>query len=309
MNPKNLHSFMKVVEFGTFNRAAAQLRITQPALSRRISSLEAELNVELFDRHGHGVTLTDSGLVLKDHAASLLRHLDQVRTEIKSRSSVPSGSLSVGLPAPFRSILSGTLVPTYCLEYPQVKLHVSESTPRAILELLLNGLVEIGVVSREEPLAGLIAEPFLTEQLFLVGAPSSSLQLDQPVDPKRLADLQLVQAEWPSAVRSLIGRFSSDHGFTVTYNVEVDSSHLMVDVAASGHSFTVLPYSAIWEQVQSGRVCAAPLSSLKLEWVIARPMERHMSIAAQRFAEALRLMTGDKTASGEWLGASYHVAG
>jgi len=52
------------------------------------------------------------------------------------------------------------------------------------------------------------------------------------------------------------------------------------------YSFTALPYSATWEQVQSGRVCAAPLSSLEVEWVIACPMERHISLAAQRFAEA-----------------------
>jgi LysR family nitrogen assimilation transcriptional regulator len=305
MNPKNLHSFMKVVEFGTFNRAAAQLRITQPALSRRIGSLEDELKTKLFDRHGHGVTLTDAGMVLRDHAHGLLRHLEQVRAELMCRASTPSGSLSVGLPAPFRTIVSSTLVPAFCLEHPQVKLHVFENTPLLIFNLLQAGSLELGVISSEEPLSGLTCEPFLTERLFLAGAPQHGLRLDRPVPASRLPELPLVQAVLPSAVRTMLARYFSGKGQTLNYNVEVDSYHLMIDVAASGHSFTVLPYSAIREQVQAGRICAAPLTQLNMEWVIARPAERQISIAARRFGEALRSLTQKEVQSGRWLSAKY----
>lgn len=305
MNPKNLQSFMKVVEFGTFNRAAAQLHITQPALSRRIGSLEDEVKAKLFDRRGQGVTLTDAGVALRDHAEGLLRHIEQVRLEMTSRATTPSGSLSVGLPAPFRTIISNTLVPAFCLDYPQVKLHVFENTPHLILNMLFAGSLEVGVISREEPTPGLTCEPFVTEQLFLAGAPHHRLKLDRSVSASRLAELPLVQAVRPSAVRTLLARYASEKGLTFNYNVEVDSIHLMIDVAASGHSFTALPYSAIREQVRAGRICAAPLTHLSIEWAIARPMERQISLASRRFEESLRAVAQKEVQSGQWLTARY----
>lgn len=308
MNPKNLHSFMKVVEFGTFNRAASQLHITQPALSRRIGSLEDEVKTKLFDRSGHGVTLTDAGMVLRDHADGLLRHLEQVRLELTSRASTPSGSLSVGLPAPFRTIVSKTLVPSFCLDYPQVKLHVFENMPNLILSLLLAGSLELGVISGEEPLAGLTCEVLLTEGLFLVGALEHGLRLDRPVPASRLAEIPLVQAVVPSAIRTLLARHFAKKGLILNYKVEVDSIHLMIDVAASGHSFTVLPYSAIREQLDAGRICAAPLKQLTIQWLIARPIERQISIASRRFSEALRRVVEKEVQSGRWLTAQYRQA-
>ncbi|HYF20242.1 MAG TPA: LysR family transcriptional regulator [Ramlibacter sp.] len=305
MNPKNLQSFMKVVEFGTFNRAAAQLHITQPALSRRIGALEDEVKTKLFDRRGQGVTLTDAGVALRDHAEGLLRHLEQVRLEMVSRGSTPSGSLSVGLPAPFRSTLSSRLVPAFCLDYPQVKLHVFENTPHLILNMLLSGSLELGVISQEDPTPGLTCEPFVTEQLFIAGAPRHGFKLNRPVSATRLAEFPLVQAVRPSAVRTLLARFATERGLTFNYNVEVDSIHLMIDVAASGHSCTALPYSAIREQVRAGRICAAPLTHLSLEWAIARPMERQISVASRRFTEALRATARQEIDSGEWLTARY----
>ncbi|AME26956.1 hypothetical protein AXG89_29110 (plasmid) [Burkholderia sp. PAMC 26561] len=298
---------MKVVEFGTFNRAAGQLRITQPALSRRISSLEDEVKTKLFDRHGHGVTLTDAGIVLRDHAEGLLRHLEQVQCELTSRASTPSGSLSVGLPAPFRSIVSSTLIPAFCLEHPQVKLHIFENTPLLIFNLLQAGSLELGVISGEEPPSGLTCDPFLTESLFLVGATKHGLQLDCPVSAARLPTLPLVQAPFPSAVRTLLARYFSG-GEALSYNVEVDSYHLMIDIAASGHSFTILPFSAIREHVQSGQICAAPIAELQMHWVVARPVERQISVAARRFENSLRRLTYEEVQSGRWLSASYHDA-
>lgn len=291
---------MKVIEFGTFNRAAAQLRISQPALSRRIAALEDELKMELFDRRGHGVTLTDAGQVLKDHAASLLHHFEQVRMELMSRATTPSGTLSVGLPAPFRSILSSTLVPDFCLQHPQVKLLVCENTPRTIVGLLHAGSLEVGVVSAEEPLGGLDVEPFVDEQLFLVAAPGHRLGLRKAVPAKRLADLPLVQAPLPSAVRALLARLAASQNITLNYNVEVDSIHLMLDVVACGHSCTVLPYSAISDPLRAGRVCAAPLEKERIRWVIARPTQRHISLAARRFTELLRASASREIGSGRW---------
>lgn len=306
MHPRNLQSFVKVVEVGTFNRAAAQLHVTQPALSRRIGALEDELGTRLFERHGAGVTLTEAGEVLRDHAEGLLRYMEQVRSEIQSRALTPSGTLSVGLPSPFRTIVSRKLVPAFCIDYPGVKLHVFENAPQIIQPLLQKGTLELGVIAREEPLTSLACEPFLSERLFLAGAPHHGLRPDRPFPTMKLVDLPLVQAVTPSSVRTLLSRYFGPRNISLNYNVEVDSIHLMIDVAASGHSFTVLPYSALQAQVEAGTICAAPLEDLTLDWIIARPADRHLTAAARCFAQALRQVARHEIEIERWPTAQLH---
>jgi len=87
-----------VAEFGSYSRAAEFLRISQPAISRQVRQLEAELGSTVFTRHGHGVTLTDAGRVLLQRSQVFLRQLDQVKAEIRGGNAGPSGMITFAVP-------------------------------------------------------------------------------------------------------------------------------------------------------------------------------------------------------------------
>ncbi|MGE3144695.1 MAG: LysR family transcriptional regulator, partial [Pseudorhodoplanes sp.] len=126
MDFRELRYFSFVAELKSFSRAAAQLRIAQPALSRCVRQLEEELGVTLFDRHGRGVTLTEAGQTLYERAQTLLQGLRQARDDVATTSAVPRGSLRLAVPPAAGQGLAPSLIERYHALYPQVSIHIHE---------------------------------------------------------------------------------------------------------------------------------------------------------------------------------------
>ncbi|MGX7709434.1 LysR family transcriptional regulator [Methylobacterium sp. Gmos1] len=300
MNPKLLRSFIAVVETGSFNRASARLRLTQPALSRQIKLLEDELGVVLFVRHGRGVALTEEGKVLRDHADSLLRHIEQVRLEIVSRARVPTGTLALGLPAALRSQLSGALIEAFQRECPLVTLHVLDSTPHLIRERILGGVLELGIISTVDLPGGLAATSLVSESLYLAGPAGSGLDADTPVRKEVITELPLVQTSQQGAVRIMLARHFAKREHQPTFRVEADSIDLMIDLVANGGNYTILPYSALRNRFEAGQICIAPIDGLEIGWVLARLADRQVSVPAQRMIEITQRVVSDQVNRCQW---------
>ena len=88
MDIKTLKNFMKVAESGSFCKAAEELHLSQPPLSRQIQNLEGELGAKLFERSVKGVQLTEEGKRLYSHAEALIAHNDFILREITSKSGI-----------------------------------------------------------------------------------------------------------------------------------------------------------------------------------------------------------------------------
>ncbi|MAK74254.1 MAG: LysR family transcriptional regulator, partial [Pseudomonadales bacterium] len=91
MDTANLQAFLAVAETGSFSRAAEQLHLTQPAVSKRIAMLEQQLDARLFDRIGRHVSLTEAGMALKPRAEQVLSLLNDTRRALSNLSSEVSG--------------------------------------------------------------------------------------------------------------------------------------------------------------------------------------------------------------------------
>src|ERR1700741_16483 len=85
MDLRLLQTFIRIAELGSFGRAAELLNQTQPTVSRQIAALEQEVGSRLFVRHRHGVSLTQAGVLFRDHAMQALRMLDRARAEITAQ--------------------------------------------------------------------------------------------------------------------------------------------------------------------------------------------------------------------------------
>src|SRR3546814_19594903 len=95
---------MKVAEYGNVTRAAADLHLTQPALTRHIALLEDELQAKLIMRHGRGVQLTEAGRLVIERAGILIAQIEDLADELAARETEPQGELSVHLPSAFSQI-------------------------------------------------------------------------------------------------------------------------------------------------------------------------------------------------------------
>jgi LysR family nitrogen assimilation transcriptional regulator len=93
-----LRPFVQVADLGSLSKAATRLRIAQPALSRQIRLLEEELGLQLFDRHGRGMVITERGRQLPRHASTVLAGIEDLRAEAGEQSMALTGRVAIGMP-------------------------------------------------------------------------------------------------------------------------------------------------------------------------------------------------------------------
>lgn len=269
MDFQDLHAFFHVARQESFSRAAAQLRLAQSALSRRVLRLEHQLGTKLLQRHARGVGLTDAGALLFARAEDLMRDLARIESDIHTLSSDPAGHIRIAFPPTSGQVLAPFLVAECRQRLPRVTLHIREGFSGAIHEWLVDGQVDLAVLYDPEPRADLAITPLLREPLFLI-APPARLCPDFVVPAKgiafrRLAELPLVLPGRSHSIRALVERQAAEHGFTPHVVSEVDGINVTKGMVEAGLGFTVFSHVGVHEEVAAGTLRAIPFAR-RLDW-------------------------------------------
>ena len=158
MNLRHLRSFAAVAEDLHFGRAAKKLGISQPPLTQHIQALETELGMRLFDRDRRSVNLTGAGLLLYREARALLDHADRVRRILGAHRSGRAGTLSISCvpSAMFRAL--PPILAKFRQNFPNVDVVLREAHTATIIEQVVDGLADVGLVWAGRPAAPLNAQ-------------------------------------------------------------------------------------------------------------------------------------------------------
>ena len=145
MELRVLRYFLTVAKEQSFTKAAEQLHITQPTLSRQLASLEDELGTTLFNRGGHSVTLTDAGLLLKRRALEIIDLEDKIVDEFTANEGAIEGVITIGC-GEFAAVETlAKIIGNYKEKYPMVQIVLHTGTADTIFEMMKKGLVDIGL--------------------------------------------------------------------------------------------------------------------------------------------------------------------
>lgn len=179
MDLRVLHYFLTVAREQSFTKAAKQLHITQPTLSRQLAALEEELGAKLLDRGGHNITLTDEGLLLKRRALEILDLENKIIEEFKGNEEVIEGTITIGC-GEFNAVDDiAKICKTFQKKYPRVQIALHTATADVVEEMMKKGLVDIGA----------FMEPVSTEDLDYIRIRESdhwvvSMRSDDPLAKK-----------------------------------------------------------------------------------------------------------------------------
>jgi len=145
MELRHIRCFQAVAEELRFSRAAARLRVAQPAVSRTIKELEAVLGAQVLERSRHHVKLTPAGEVLVAEAARLLEAWDEAVRRVRRTAEGSEGELRLGYLGPPTRTFLGRLLAAYRGRYPQVAIHLEERTPERVWEMVARGRLRVGI--------------------------------------------------------------------------------------------------------------------------------------------------------------------
>lgn len=300
MDIKQLEYFMAIADARSFSRAADAVRISQSALSRQIRLLEEELGTSLFDRHGRGVELTDTGALLRARAKVILGEIETTRYDIATRSAEPSGEVRLAVPPSMIFMVGERVLRRYRRECPKVYLRIDEGTTNDSRERLANGEADIALFSTIEPVGDLQAVPLVTDVLMLVGPANAEICAAQTVPIEALADLPQIVTPRPNSLREIVEKAMREKGLRTSPVMEATTVGLIAHLIAMGLGYAVMPYSAVHDRVAAGVLAAARIEGLTLSWLIATGRGRPISEATRRLVDVFHDETAALVRAGEW---------
>jgi LysR family nitrogen assimilation transcriptional regulator len=303
-----LETLISVAELGSLSRAAERLHIAQPALSRQVTLLERELGVQIFDRHGRGMALTESGQEVLRHAYRVFGELDEIRSVTAEGDTGLRGHLSVGLPPTFADMLTLPLVSAMTGRHPNATLRVVSAYSRFLLDWLRRGEIDLAVLYEGSPIRTLRTVPLLDEELHLIGPADSGLSVDEAVSFADLAHVRMLLPSRGHGLRNLLDAAAADAGFELSARIEADSYSTLKDLVKAGHGWTVLPLAPIHVEITLGGLSYAPLVDptpvrrLVLAVSADRSLTRLGAFASDEMAAAVQQLAEKGVWSGQLLG-------
>lgn len=269
-----LANFVRIAEIGSLSKAAAVLRIAQPALSRQMRNLEEELGSSLLVRHAWGVSLTAAGDALLSRARRTLLEAEAARNAVAALAEQPSGRVVIGVPTSLAAALIPTLAAALDEKYPRLVAHFIDGFSAVLHARTLSGEIDLSALYEDRPSGPLHTSPLLAETLMLVGPAGASVE-PAPV-AEMLADLRLILPARPNRLRLIIDEALLPNARRRLDLLEVDSLPATIGMVEQGAGFTVLPYSAVAVEVARGAVKAWPVEGLALSrtLLLARSVDR-----------------------------------
>jgi len=206
---KQIRAFITAVDCGNFSRAADKFCLSQSAFTRLIQELESELDTILFRRSNRGIEVSDAGKMFLTSARKLLNYYTLAIDRVDSNNLAKVGSLQLGISSAMSSVILPHLVESFNAEYPNVSIQVQNGSSAQILNDVLNGKAEIGVVSMMGIPSGIKAIPVLRAPLGLLvskdyGGPGKISDLND------LAELKLVRHGEGNGLDQLISTYFPD---------------------------------------------------------------------------------------------------
>lgn len=275
MNLIQLRYFVRVAEMGSFSKAAIELDVAQPALSRQVRLLETDLRVTLLQRTGRGVLLTEAGKRLYEHAIGILQLVAHAREDLSANRDEATGRIVIGLPPSMGRMLTLPLVDAFREHLPKARLAIVEGLSAHIVEWISTGRVDLGLIHNPDANPAIETLHVLDEPLCLVSAAKGPARRQPPLPLAELVKLPLVLPEHSHAIRKLLETQAALSGLKLNIAYEVSSVSAILELVRSGHGHAVLAPSAIAASGQDSAFRMRPLAEGVLTSTLCMAVSAH----------------------------------
>lgn len=283
---RQLEYFCAVARAGSFTKAAEDLGITQPSLSEQIARLEHGLGAALFERLNRRIELTPLGeailgkaQALIEDAAALPDHCERAREGIR-------GPLRVGAIPTILPYFLAPLLKGFTDRYPDVELHVREGTTAELLELVLDGMIDLALLSLPVEGAGLVMKELFRDPLYLAVAEDHPLASQKKVQLRRLSEERLLILKDGHCLRDETLSVCDRARARFTGQFEADQFITIFELIRAGFGVSIVPEMARKLSQGCRLIEIEPKASRRVGYV--RLERRYLSKALEAFTGYLK---------------------
>ena len=289
MELHQLHYFVAVAETGGFSKAAQRCNVAQPSLSQQVMKLERSLNQQLFDRLGRTVTLTEAGQLLLPRARSILAEVQSIERSLDQEIEEGYGHLAVGFIPTIAPFLLPTVIKRFAEAQPHAELSVYEDFTEVLVNDLVEGRLDVGIMSLPIDNKLITTEEICTERLLVVSPRHHDLIKRASLKTKELEEFPFIALNEVHCLGEQVQTFCYQQEVRrniVCYTSQLSTVHrcvalglgisLVPQILAATDTSNELIYRAITDVMPHRKIVAASHSG------------RRQSFLARRFIAVVR---------------------
>ncbi|MGG6311864.1 LysR family transcriptional regulator [Paenibacillus macerans] len=262
MDLKTLRAFQAIIEYGSFQKAAAKLQYAQSTVTLQVQKLESDLGAALFIRDGKKVHLTEAGRLLALKAGNLLRYVDEIQQTISNVQDGEAGLVRIAAVEPCASVKMASIIADFCRDRPKLELTFEIGNTDFVTGKVLAGEADFGVCSPNMGHNRLIFEPWYEERFCLLIHENHFLSEKESITTNDLSGQRILLKEKNCHYRAMLQRTMLEQGINPFSGMEIGSFDAMqtmvkhqLGIAFIPETLSMgIPVGTLIRQVQGARL-------------------------------------------------------
>lgn len=294
--PMDIHRlvvFCRVLEMGSFTKAAEAVCLTQPTVSEHVRALEETLGEKLIDRLGREVLPTPAGKILYQYARDIIQLRDEAVQALEKFKGNLSGALLIGASTIPGTYVLPELIGSFKKSYPAIQITLRITDSAEVVARTIDGGVEFGVIGARLEDRRIVLEEAFSDELVLAVFRDHPWAVRKSVSLEELAGEPFILRERGSGTRIVMNQALEAHGFSPTkLNIvaEMGSTEAIRQGIKAGIGISILSHRAVAEDLRHGSLFAVPLAGIRFSrpFFLVQRKNRQMSPLCSAFLNHLR---------------------
>ncbi len=291
-----LEVFCRIVESGSFSKAAGAVYLTQPTVSGHVKKLEEEVGVRLLDRLGHRATPTKAGELLYRYAKRILAVRQEAQQALDEFKGGLRGELVIGASSIPGGYVLPPLVSRFKALYPDISIVLRVSYSKEILDAVIDGAYEVGAVGAKFDDARIEYHKFAEDEMVLVVHPGHPWAARGSVKPKELPTQPWFIRERGSGTRKMMEQALEQHNLSLSaFRVigEMGNNEAIRQAVKAGGGVAIISKLAVESSIKCRELAAVRVAGLKLtrDFYLVTHRHRSRSPICKAFLKFLGILT------------------
>jgi molybdate transport repressor ModE-like protein len=290
LDPTRLRLLVEVQRRGSISAAADVCRMGQPSATKHLQTLEAAVGDKLVERHGRSSRLTEAGEVVAAHAQRVLDTLEGMHEELLALRAAERGTLSLAASTTPGSYVLPSILQCFADRHPRVDVDVVIGSSAWVAERVARREVQLGLAGELDLPDGVIAEPFLDDEIVGIAAPGKLRVRRGRAQLSHLAARTLLVREPGSSTRTVSERYLARAGYRPAKRWELDSNEAIKRSVAAGLGIGFVSRLVVADELDRGELVAFRLEgaeAMRRSVYLLRPDGRDPTPSERAFIETL----------------------
>ncbi|KNZ33819.1 MAG: transcriptional regulator [Methylibium sp. NZG] len=285
---RQLRIFEAVANHHSISRAAAELHLTQPAVSMQMKQLEEQIGVPIVEQVGKRMFLTEAGQELRGHVRDIAARMVDMSAAMDQFRGLQRGVLRLAVVSTANYFLP-SLVTDFHQRYPGVRLSLQVANREFVLGQLADNSTDLAITGRPPESLDVVAQHFMDNPLVVIASPSHPLAAQSHIELQRLSEETLVVREPGSGTRAAMERHFAEHGLGYRAGCELGTNEALKLAVRAGLGLGVVSAQTIELELQTGCLVVLPVENFPIvrRWYVLHRTHKRLSAAALTFRDML----------------------